>query len=139
MADKILLEIITPERQVVQSLVDEVTAPGVEGYFGVLPGHTPFLTTLKIGEIAYKTDNITHYLAVCWGYAEVGPDRVIVLAETAEAAEEIDIDRAERARKRAEERLQQKAEDIDFDRARIALERALIRLQVASKKAAGSE
>jgi len=137
MADKILLEIVSPERQVVKELVDEVTAPGIEGYFGVLPGHTPFLTTLKIGEIAYKTDNITRYLALCWGYAEVEPDRVVLLAETAEPAEEIDIERAERARHRAEDRLRQQTEELDFERARIALERALIRLQVANKRVSG--
>jgi len=135
MADKLWLEIVTPERRIVNREVDEVTAPGVEGYFGVLPGHTPFITTLKIGEIAYRVDNVTHYLAVCWGFAEVNPDRVTILAETAEPAEEIDVERAERARRRAEERLSQKSGDIDFERARIALERALIRLQVASKRA----
>lgn len=132
--NKILLEIVTPERQVVKEMVDEVTAPGIEGYFGVLPGHTPFLTTLKIGEIFYKADNTTRYLAVFWGYAEVGPDKVIILAETAETAEEIDVERAEQARRRAEEWLRQRKEELDFGRAQIALERALIRLQVAGKK-----
>lgn len=138
MADKILLEIVTPERQVVKTLVDEVTAPGIEGYFGVLPGHTPFLTTLKIGEISYKANNMSRYLAVCWGYAEVGPDNVIILAETAEPAEEIDIERAERARRRAEERLRQTIEESNFERTSIALERALIRLQVAGKRVSGA-
>lgn len=134
MEEKISLEIVTPDRQVVKEMVDEVTAPGTLGYFGALPGHIPFLTTLRIGEIAYRKDRGTRYLAVSWGYAEVGPEKVVILAETAEAAEEIDVDRAQKARTRAEQRLKEGSPDMDFHRARVALEKALIRVQVAGRK-----
>ncbi|MBI2876491.1 MAG: F0F1 ATP synthase subunit epsilon [Candidatus Tectomicrobia bacterium] len=134
MDERISLEIVTPDRQLVKEIVDEVTAPGSEGYFGVLPGHIPFLTTLKIGEIAYRKDRETRYLAVSWGYAQVEPDKVAILAEIAEPAEEIDVERAQRARLRAEKRLEEKDGELDFERARISLEKALIRLQVASKR-----
>src|SRR3990172_11492133 len=101
MAETILLEIVTPDRLVLSEEVDDVTAPGIEGEFGVLPGHTPFLTTLKIGEVSYKKENMTKYIAVSWGYAEVVPSQVTILAEAAEVAEEIDTKRAEEARARA--------------------------------------
>jgi F-type H+-transporting ATPase subunit epsilon len=138
---RILLEVVTPERQVLSVEVDEVTAPGAEGYFGVLPGHTPFLTTLGVGEIGYRIGNQWEYLAITWGYAEVLPNKVSILTETAEMAEEIDIERAERAKRRAEERLREwttTATELDFERASAALERAMLRLQVASKRAAPS-
>ncbi|MBI1987114.1 MAG: F0F1 ATP synthase subunit epsilon [Nitrospinae bacterium] len=134
MEEKISLEIVTPDRQLVKEMVDEITAPGSEGYFGVLPGHIPFLTTLKIGEVAYRRERETRYLAVSWGYAQVEPAKMVILAEIAEPAEEIDIERAQRARMRAEKRLEEKTEELDFERARAALEKALIRLQVATKK-----
>lgn len=134
MEEKISLEIVTPDRQLVKEMADEVTAPGSEGYFGVLPGHIPFLTTLKIGEVAYRRERETRYLAVSWGYAQVEPTKMVILAEVAEPAEEIDIERAQRARMRAEKRLEEKTEELDFERARAALEKALIRIQVASKK-----
>ncbi len=134
---RILLEIVTPERQVLSTEVDEVSAPGALGYFGVLPGHTPFITTLGQGELGYRSGNQWEHLAITWGYAEVLPNKVTVLTETAEMAEEIDIERAERAKRRAEERLREwstTVADIDFERASAALERALIRLQVAQKR-----
>jgi F-type H+-transporting ATPase subunit epsilon len=134
---RILLEVVTPERQVLSVEVDEVSAPGAKGYFGVLPGHTPFLTTLGVGEIGYRIGNQWEYLAITWGYAEVLPNKVSILTETAEMAEEIDIERAERAKRRAEERLRQwstTVADLDIERAAAALERALIRLQVAHKR-----
>ena len=134
---RILLEVVTPERQVLSTEVDEVSAPGALGYFGVLPGHTPFSTTLGQGELGYRSGNRWEYLAITWGYAEVLPNKVTVLTETAEMAEEIDIERAERAKRRAEERLREwstTVADIDFERASAALERALIRLQVAQKR-----
>jgi len=134
-ADRITLEIATPIRLVVSETVDEVVAPGVEGYFGVLPGHAPFLTTLGIGEVSYRTGRDTHYLALAGGFAEVRNDKVIVLADTAERPEEIDRGRAERARERAEQRLSGRGseEAIDYARAAAALRRALTRLQTAGR------
>jgi F-type H+-transporting ATPase subunit epsilon len=134
---RILLEIVTPERLVLSTEVDEVSAPGALGYFGVLPGHTPFITTLGLGELGYRIGNQWEYLAITWGYAEVLPNQVTILTQTAEMAEEIDIERAERAKRRAEERLREwstTGADIDFERASTALQRAAIRLQVAGKR-----
>jgi F-type H+-transporting ATPase subunit epsilon len=134
---RILLEVVTPERQVLSTEVDEVSAPGALGYFGVLPGHAPFITTLGQGELGYRSGNRWEYLAITWGYAEVLPNKVTVLTETAEMAAEIDIERAERAKRRAEERLREwstTVAGVDFERASAALERALIRLQVAQKR-----
>ncbi len=134
MQGKIQLDIVTPERKLVSELVDEVTAPGSNGYFGVLPGHTHFLATLKLGEICYRQENQQKHLAVFWGYAEVMQDRVTILAQIAEKADEIDLERAQAAKLRAEQRLASHGENIDFDRAQIALQKALIRLQVAAKQ-----
>lgn len=130
------LEIVTPQRLIVSDEVTELMAPGSEGYFGVLPGHIPFMTTLKIGELTYWKGKDERHLSVTWGYAEVRGDKVIVLAETAERAEEIDAERAEQARQRAERRVRDWGageETIDFARAQAALQRALTRLQVAAK------
>lgn len=130
------LEIVTPQRLLLSDEVTELVAPGAEGYFGVLPGHVPFITTLDIGELTYWRGKDERHLAVTWGYIEVRGDRVIVLAETAERAEEIDAERAERARQRAERRLRdwgEGDESIDFARAQSALQRALTRLQVAAR------
>jgi F-type H+-transporting ATPase subunit epsilon len=128
------LEIVTPDRAIVREAVDEVQLPGSEGYFGVLPGHTPLLATLKVGELWYRMGQDKRFLAVAGGFVEVLPDRVTVLAQIAERAEEIDVARAEAAKKRAEERLaRQPVPDIDFERARIAMMKSLIRLQVASR------
>ena len=134
MADRLTLEIATPLRLAVSETVNEVVVPGIEGYFGVLPGHAPFLTTLGIGEVMYRVGLDGHYLAVSGGFAEVRNDKVIVLADTAERPEEIDRARAERARERAEQRLSGRSqEDVDFARAAAALARALARLQVAGR------
>jgi F-type H+-transporting ATPase subunit epsilon len=135
-----LFELATPVRMVVTAEVDEVVAPGSEGYFGVLPGHAAFLTTLGSGEVSYRSGPREHYLAVAGGFAEVRADHVIILAEHAERPEEIDRARAEQARQRAELRLQGKApegiqEEIDYARAMAALARAVTRLQVASHAA----
>lgn len=133
---KLLLEVVTPQRLLVREEVDELVAPGSEGYFGVLPGHLPFITTLKIGELSYRKGREERHLAIGWGYAEVRPDKVIILADVAERAEEIDRARAEAAKQRAEQRLSRflsGAEAIDFARAQAALERALTRLTVAAK------
>ena len=130
---KLTLEIVTPERALVSEQVDEVQLPGSEGYFGVLPGHTPLLATLQVGELWYRVGQDKHYLAVAFGFAEVLPDRVTVLAQIAERPEDIDIPRAEAAKKRAEERIARPPVDIDFERARIAMMKSLIRLQVAAR------
>ncbi len=131
---KMLLEVVAPSRQVVRSEhVDEVIAPGSEGEFGVLPGHTPFLTTLKVGMLSYREGGDWHHLAVDWGYAEVGPNRVVILAEGADRASEIDIAEARLAKERAEKALAEKLEHMDHEKARIELQRALIRIQVAEK------
>ena len=118
---------------IVREQVDEVQIPGAEGYFGVLPGHTPLLALLGTGELWYRQGQETQYLLIAFGFAEVQPDSVTILAEVAERAQEIDVSRAEAARKRAEDRLAATAVDIDAERARIALLKALIRLQVASR------
>jgi len=126
------LELATPTRLLVSTEVDEVVAPGSEGYFGVLPGHAPMLATLGNGQVTYRHGQQQSVLAVMGGFAEVRPDRVIILAERAERPEEIDRARAERARQRAEQRLAGRsphgAEDIDYARAVAALSRALARL-----------
>lgn len=126
---KLLLEIVTPQGLVFSEEVDEVTASGSEGEFGILPGHVPFVTILKVGLLACKIGGISKYFFVNWGYAEAGADKVLVLADSAEISEEIDLERAQAAMKRAEERLK-KTEDIDFHRAEAALERAVIRIQL---------
>jgi F-type H+-transporting ATPase subunit epsilon len=130
---KIALELVTPDRALVREDVDEVQVPGSEGYFGVLPGHTPLLATMKPGEFWYRVGSEKFFLSVAGGFVEVLPDRVTVLAQVAERAEDIDVARAEAARKRAEERVSRQAPDIDFERARFALQKSLIRLQVASR------
>jgi F-type H+-transporting ATPase subunit epsilon len=130
---KLTLEIVTPERSLASEQVDEVQLPGSEGYFGVLPGHTPLLATLQVGELWYRVGQDKHYLAVAFGFAEVLPDRVTVLAQIAERPEDIDVTRAESAKRRAEERIARPQVDVDFERARIAMMKSLIRLQVAAR------
>jgi F-type H+-transporting ATPase subunit epsilon len=133
-ADALTLEVATPTRLLVAEVVDEVVVPGSEGYFGVLPGHAPLLATLGIGELSYRKGREEFHLAVAGGFAEVRNDKVIVLADTAERPAEIDRERAERARQRAEQRLAgRSAEDVDYARAMRALARALARLQVAGR------
>jgi F-type H+-transporting ATPase subunit epsilon len=131
---RLTVEVVTPTRMVVRAEVEEVIAPGAEGYFGVMGGHLPFMSTLKTGELAYRKDGTWRYLAVSWGYAEVLPQTVIILAEAAEMAEEIDVARAQRARDRAVERLARWGDDsINVLRAQASLARALTRLEVAQR------
>jgi F-type H+-transporting ATPase subunit epsilon len=130
---KLTLEIVTPDRALVNEQVDEVQLPGSEGYFGVLPGHTPLLASLQVGELWYRTGQEKHYLAIAFGFVEVLPDRVTVLAQIAEKAHEIDVARAEAAKKHAEDRVARPQNDMDFEHARVALMKSLIRLQVASR------
>ncbi len=133
MTNKLVLEIVTPYGQILSEEVDEVSAAGSEGDFGVLAGHVPFITTLKIGILSYKKGNETIYLFVNSGYVEVTGEKVIVLADSAEKATDIDVERAKAAMKRAEERLK-KVEEIDFARATAALERSTIRIQLAQRR-----
>ena len=131
------LQIVTPDRMLVQEQVEEVEIPGVDGYFGVLPGHTPLLAALSVGELWYRKGQDRTYLAIAYGFAEVLPDRVTILAQLAERAEDIDVGRAESARTRAAQRLDQKS-DADYERARMALAKSMTRLQVASRIASGA-
>lgn len=135
MAEKLKLELVTPYRQVLSQEVDEVTAPGTLGEFGVLPGHTPLLTTLMIGELTYKQGHETFHVAINWGYVEVENDTVTVLVETAEVADQIDLARAQAALGRAQEALKKlTAEDKDFKVMESALARAMVRVQVAGRR-----
>jgi F-type H+-transporting ATPase subunit epsilon len=127
------LEIVTPERSILHENVDEVEIPGSDGYFGVLPGHAPLLASLQVGQLWYRKGSEVSFLSVAFGFAEVLPDRVTVLAQIAERAEEIDIERAQAERQRAEDALAQKPADLDFERARVSLLKALTRLQVAHR------
>lgn len=127
------LDIVTPDRALVSEQVDEAQLPGSEGYFGVLPGHAPMLSRLQVGELWYRIGQEKHHLAVAFGFVEVLPDRVTVLAQVAEKAQDIDVARAEAARQRAEGRFASPHPDMDFERARVALLKSLVRLQVASR------
>ena len=127
------LQIVSADRLLVEDQVDEVEVPGADGYLGILPGHTPLLALLQVGELWYRKGQEKVYLSIAFGFAEIQPDRVTILAEIAEKAEEIDIARAEAAKRRAEERLAKPMVEMDFERARIALLKSLIRLQVASR------
>jgi F-type H+-transporting ATPase subunit epsilon len=131
MADTFQLEIVTPDKLMVKETADEVQIPGKAGYMDVLPGHAPLITELMIGEIAYKHDGNTQHLSVAWGFAEVLPDKVTVLAQTAERPEEIDVKRAQQAKARAEAALARAEADLDFDLTLSALKRAEVRLKVA--------
>jgi len=127
------LQIVSPDRALVNEQVEEVQIPGTEGYFGVLPGHTPLLASLGVGVLWYRQGRDMHFLTIAFGFAEVQPDRVTILAQTSEKADQIDAARAEAAKKRAEQRFAQPTTDMDFERARIALLKSLVRLQVASR------
>jgi F-type H+-transporting ATPase subunit epsilon len=134
MADKILLEVVTPEKTVLSEMVDIVVAPGEEGEFGVLPNHIPFLTKLKVGELRFRIGNNTRYVAIMGGFAEVLPDHVTVLATAAEEATQIDVIRAKAARERAERRLKEAKDRYEFTRAQAAIQRAIARLRISEKK-----
>jgi F-type H+-transporting ATPase subunit epsilon len=132
------LQIVTPDRLLVHEQVDEVEIPGSEGYFGVLPGHTPLLASLAVGELWYRKGQEKTFVSIGFGFAEVLPDRVTILARLAERADEIDAERAEAARQRAEQRLAQSKSDVDYERARIALMKSLTRLQVSTRIGSGA-
>ena len=133
MAGTLLLEVVTPEHLLFSKQVEEVIAPGTDGEFGVLPGHAAFLTTLKIGELQYKIDNVWHYMSVLWGYAEVNQTKVTILAEIAEKAEDIDVDRAAQKVAEAEQRLQTGGLPSDLKEAQISLEKARLRKKIAER------
>ena len=133
MARTILLEVVTPEHLLLSQPVEEVIAPGVEGEFGVLPGHTHFLTTLKIGELRYRVGELTRYMSILWGYAEVTPDKVTILAEVAEKAEDIDVESAQAAVDEAQRRLEIGGLPSEVEEARISLEKARLRKRIADR------
>ena len=134
MAETFQLEIVTPEKKVVETAAEEVQIPGKNGYLGILPGHAPLITELSVGEITYRENSTEQKLAVAWGFAEVLPTKVTILAETAERPTEIDVERARKAKERAEQRLTSGDTSVDVHRALDALHRAETRLEVASGK-----
>ena len=134
--EKIHLEIVTPEKHLFSGDVDSVTVPAKTGYLGILPGHAPLLAELGIGEIEYTAGGQVEYLFCSWGFLEVLPDRVVLLAQSAETGSDIDVKRAEEAKSRAEKLLNSNSVDIDFDRAQMSLMRAISRLDAAKHRAA---
>ena len=137
MAETFQLEIVTPERKVVEDRASEMQIPGKNGYLGILPGHAPLITELAVGEITYREGSgstAEQRLAVAWGFAEVLPDKVTILAETAERPSEIDVARAKESKERAEQRLTSGDANVDVERSLDALHRAEVRLEVAAKK-----
>lgn len=130
MADKLNLEVITPERLVLREAVDEVVVPGLGGELGILPEHTPLISQLQTGVLTYRQGNDRRQMHVSGGFVEVQPDRVAVLSDVAERSEEIDVARAQRAKERAERRLGSQGDDVDFRRAELKLQRALTRIQL---------
>jgi F-type H+-transporting ATPase subunit epsilon len=134
MAETFQLEIVTPEKKVVDTRAEEAQIPGKNGYLGILPGHAPLITELAVGEIVYRESGGEQRLAVAWGFAEVLPDKVTILAETAERPSEINVERARKSKERAEQRLTSGDTEVDVDRALDALHRAETRLDVAQNK-----
>ena len=135
MSNTFQLEIVTPEKHIVRDVAaEEVQIPGANGYLGILPGHAPLITELAVGVITYRTIAEKYTLSVAWGFAEVLPDKVTIMAETAERPEDIDTARAEKARERAEQRLKSSDPEVDYTRAQDALQRAETRLKVATDK-----
>ena len=134
MADTFQLEIVTPEKLVVKDVAEEMQIPAKNGYLGILPGHAPLITELGVGHISYRHGGDTHYFCVAWGFAEVLPEKVTILAETAERGEDVDCERAQKAKERAEKRLASSDPQVDVPRAQNALARANTRLEVADKE-----
>ncbi|MGD9852012.1 MAG: F0F1 ATP synthase subunit epsilon [Nitrospirales bacterium] len=130
---KILLEVVTPDHLLLSKEVDYVSAPGSEGDFGVLPGHCHFLTTLRIGELQFRVGEKIEYMSVLWGFVEVTPTKVTVLAEVAEKAEDIDVDRAEAAVRKAEEQMERGGLPSEVEEARVSLEKARLRKKIADR------
>ena len=133
MAGKVLLEVVTPEKLLISQQADEVIAPGSEGDFGVLPGHCHFLSTLRIGELRYRLGDQMNHMAILWGYAEVTPTKVTIMAEIAEKAEDIDVNRAQAAVEKAEQRLKAGGLPSEVKEAEISLEKARLRKRIAER------
>ncbi len=133
MAGKILLEVVTPERLLISQEVDEVSAPGIEGDFGVLPGHCHFMSTLRIGELRYRVGEADSFMSVLWGFAQVTPSKVTILAEVAEKAEDIDVERAAAAVAEAERRVEVGGLPSEVEAAKISLEKARLRKKIADR------
>jgi len=135
MSDSFQLEVVTPEKKVVETRAEEVQIPGTNGYLGIMPGHAPLITELSVGEITYRENHNSNEqrLAVAWGFAEVLPDKVTILAETAERPAEINVERARKAKERAVQRLESGDTNVDVERALNSLQRAEVRLEVAGK------
>jgi F-type H+-transporting ATPase subunit epsilon len=133
-ANTFQLEIVTPAKLLVKDAAEEAQIPGLSGYLGILPGHAPLITELAVGVITYKASGATHSLAVAWGFAEVLPEKVTILAEAAERPQEIDVARAQKAKDRAEQLLKSNNPEVDYARAEDALQRAETRLNVAKEK-----
>jgi F-type H+-transporting ATPase subunit epsilon len=134
MADTFQLEIVTPTKLLVKEAAEEAQIPGLDGYLGILPGHAPLITELAVGAITYKAGGVDHTLSVAWGFAEVLPDKLTILAEAAERPQEIDTARAQKAKERAEELLKSNDPKVDYTLAQDALQRAETRLNVAKEK-----
>jgi F-type H+-transporting ATPase subunit epsilon len=134
MADTFQLEIVTPDKLVVKDAAEEMQIPGKNGYLGILPGHAPLISELAVGQISYRNGSETHYLCVAWGFAEVLPDKVTILAETAERGEDVDCARAQKAKQRAEKRLTGGDPEVNVERAQKALAKANSRLEAAAKE-----
>jgi F-type H+-transporting ATPase subunit epsilon len=134
MAEGLNLTVVTPERALIQEEVDQVQVPGLGGYLGLLPGHAPLFSELAIGELSYTREGRTHSIALAKGFVEISNDKVRVLADVAEPAVDIDIDRAREALQRAEERISKGGDGVDYPRALAALERAAIRIAIATGK-----
>ena len=137
MAGRLLLEVVTPDKLLLSRQVDEVIAPGTEGEFGVLPGHCHFLSMLRVGELRYKAGDVTHYMSVLWGFAEVTPTKVTILAEVAEKAEDIDVERAQAAVAEAERRLEVGGLPSEVEAAKVSLEKARLRKKIAERALRG--
>ena len=133
MTDSFQLEIVTPEKMLVKDRAEEMQIPGKNGYLGILPGHAPLISELAVGRISYRNGSETHYLCVAWGFAEVLPEKVTILAETAERGQDVDCSRAQKAKERAEQRLGSGDPEVDVPRAQNALARANARLEAAEK------
>jgi len=134
MADKLNLEVITPEKMALREEVDEVVVPGLNGELGILPAHTPLISQLKTGILSYRQGAQSRQMHVSGGFVEVASDRISVLSDVAEKPEEIDLERAQRAKERAERRLASRGEDVDFPRAELKLQRAMIRIQLGGRQ-----
>src|SRR5215467_390344 len=134
MADTFQLEIVTPEKLVVKDRAEEMQIPGKKGYLGILPGHAPLISELSVGQISYRKGSETHYLCVAWGFAEVLPDKVTILAEAAERGEDVDWERAQKAKDRAEKRLASGDPEVDVERAQNSLAKANNRLEASAKE-----